>query len=151
MLAWRSILVACDFSEVSLKAVQTALELARQFQSKLLILHVIDTPLELSSAIEAGFGVTADFKQQLESNACAKLKSALEDLGETRMMSEFRVSEGSPHLEILRISQEEKSDLVVIGNQSRSASHRFWLGSVAEKVVRRACCSVLVVRTESSE
>jgi nucleotide-binding universal stress UspA family protein len=54
--------------------------------------------------------------------------------------------EGSPFVEILRRAESDGSDLIVLGTHGRSALGRVLLGSVAERVVRKAACAVLTVR-----
>jgi nucleotide-binding universal stress UspA family protein len=57
------------------------------------------------------------------------------------------LQEGDPATEILRIAQECKCDLIVMGTHGRTGVARLLMGSVAEHVVRKAECPVLVVKT----
>ena len=53
---------------------------------------------------------------------------------------------GNPYLEIVRLAEEESVDLIVLGTHGRTGLKHFLIGSVAEKVLRKAPCPVLVVR-----
>jgi universal stress protein A len=59
---------------------------------------------------------------------------------------EHRLLGGVPGLEITRLAEEEKADLIVIGTHGRTGLSRLLMGSVAEAVVRRATCPVLTLR-----
>ncbi len=63
-----------------------------------------------------------------------------------KLKATTEVISGRPFLEIIRIAKERKSDLIVIGTHGRGALKQVLLGSVAEKVVRKAPCPVLSVR-----
>jgi nucleotide-binding universal stress UspA family protein len=54
--------------------------------------------------------------------------------------------EGSPLVEILKVAEEVGADLVVLGTHGRTGMDRFVVGSVAERVTRKASCSVLIIR-----
>jgi nucleotide-binding universal stress UspA family protein len=56
---------------------------------------------------------------------------------------------GKPHHEILRIAEEWRSDLIVLGVNGRTVVDRMLFGSTVEPVVRRALCPVLTVRAEA--
>jgi nucleotide-binding universal stress UspA family protein len=56
------------------------------------------------------------------------------------------VRSGDPALALLQVAEEERADLIVVGSHGQSAIERFLLGSVSEKVLRHAHCSVLIVR-----
>jgi nucleotide-binding universal stress UspA family protein len=64
---------------------------------------------------------------------------------------EHRLEVGDPVAEILRVAQESKCDLIVMGTHGRTGLAHLLMGSVAEKVVRKAACPVLVVKTPFPE
>jgi nucleotide-binding universal stress UspA family protein len=59
---------------------------------------------------------------------------------------EHRLEEGEPAAQILRVAKETKAGLIVMGTHGRTGLERILLGSVAEKVLRKAVCPVLTVR-----
>jgi len=145
MLSFEKILFATDFSESSEHAFQYALAIARQFNSRLIILHVINEPVDLR-----GFYVPHISFENLEKEI---------ELGAEKMMARFCSSHivnfdnfetlivtGIPYEEILKKAHDEKVSLVVLGTQGRSGLDHLLFGSTAERVVRKALCPVVTVR-----
>ena len=64
---------------------------------------------------------------------------------------EHRLEEGNPVAEILRVAQESQCDLIVMGTHGRTGLAHLLMGSIAEPVVRKATCPVLVVKTPFTE
>jgi nucleotide-binding universal stress UspA family protein len=60
---------------------------------------------------------------------------------------EHRLEQGNPVAEILRVAKETACDIIVMGTHGRTGLAHLFMGSVAEKVVRKATCPVLVVKT----
>jgi len=142
---FNNILFATDFTEFSEYAFDYALTLAKEFNAKLIILHVINQPLGLQDyyALQTSFDT---IMQEVEKSAekmmdkfCDKKLSGYDNY------EKFIVS-GIPDLEILNKAGAEKVDLIVIGTHGRVGVDRFLFGSTAEKVVRKALCPVMTVR-----
>jgi nucleotide-binding universal stress UspA family protein len=138
------ILIATDFSAHSERALEYAAGMAVQFQAKLLIAHVYYPPVV--AVPDAVIPMSAaDMKQFLDKlyaglDAAA---AAARKLGATDVETALIV--GEPWHEIVKTAHDRRSDLVVVGTHGRGAVAHFFLGSVAEKVVRKAACPVLVV------
>jgi nucleotide-binding universal stress UspA family protein len=66
-----------------------------------------------------------------------------------QLEADFRITNGSPPTEIVRVADELKAELLVLGIRGRTGLARVALGSVAERVLETARCSVLVVRNDS--
>lgn len=144
------ILVPVDFSPCSEEAFRVASTMARTFQAKILLLHVIDTGA-LATFNQLGLlAVPSDAqgqKRRLRHHARLNVRRLLEsesakDVAVTRV-----VLEGPPFVEIAKTARMEKVDLVVMGSYGgRSGSvDKIFFGSTAEKVVRTADCPVLTV------
>lgn len=134
-----------DFSEGASHALHYAVDLAKKYNAKLHILHVIyDFTKATGSHIPH---ISADeLYKELNTWAIKEIdKSSLE---ETRGLAgvEKTVLEGIPYEEIINFAEKEKADIIVIGTYGRSGLERFIFGSTAERVVRRATCPVLTVR-----
>ena len=140
-----TILFATDFSDNSEHAFDYALTLATRFDSRLIIIHVINEPVDLR-----GFYVPHVSFDSLEKEI---------EEGAEKMMSKFcraRVKDftnvktltvsGIPYEEILRKADEEKASLIVMGTQGRKGIDHFLFGSTAERVVRNATCPVMTIR-----
>jgi nucleotide-binding universal stress UspA family protein len=147
MPVWKKILCAIDFSPPSRFALLQAAELAGSHGSELVLLHVREVP-----AVRAQLGLVPPPLESYESEAADAWRQ-LERAGKAaegiaRSHVGVQMVEGSPVEDILRIAREREADLVVLGTHGRTGLRRAMLGSVAESVVRRAPCSVLVVRPE---
>jgi nucleotide-binding universal stress UspA family protein len=64
---------------------------------------------------------------------------------------DHRLTDGEPHAEILRVAEDDRCDLIVMGTHGRTGLPRLLMGSVAEQVVRRAPCPVLTVKAPFPE
>lgn len=137
----KKILVAVDFGEASARALGVAGALARAFGAEVRALHaeVLDAPPYFTHD-----QVTALDAQRRMARASAELYlttfAAEAGAGAVRPV----VVDGAPAESILH--QAAEADLVVMGTHGRRGANRWWLGSVAEKVVRAAAVPVLVVR-----
>ena len=147
MPVWKKILCAIDFSPPSRVALLQAAELAALHGAELSLLHVREIPNVraqlgmMPSPPEAYDLLLNESWNQLqragtEAEAIARAKVALE------------LVEGTPVDEIVRSARDREVDVVVLGTHGRTGVRRAVLGSVAERVVRHAPCSVLVVRPE---
>lgn len=137
----KKVLHPTDFSDASDRALPHALEFATRFNAKLTILHV--------RTLFAGEGMAEDFVQfGMEENTKyleAELQELSGRLGTSRVVKTVLRTGVSAASAILEFSEQDGSDLIVMGTQGRSALGRFFLGSVAEKVVRHASVPVLTV------
>ena len=134
----RSILAPIDFSEISLAALPHALALAREYQAQLCLLHVIEPwPADGLLATEKD-DVRAAAHQSL-----AKLAGATKKVW-PHTGRELRTG---PTVEtITALAKRTNADLIVMATHGRTGLQHAFIGSVAERVVRHAPCSVLVVR-----
>jgi nucleotide-binding universal stress UspA family protein len=142
----KKILVPVDFSEQSRKAMEYGLSFARQFNSEVLLLHVIEfTPL---AAPMASMPVMQDgtIQMQLHENA-AKQLGAWRDEISSQAAVRASVRDGiSAQAEIVKAATEGNFDLIILGTQGRTGLAHLLIGSTAERVGRHAPCPVLVVR-----
>jgi nucleotide-binding universal stress UspA family protein len=137
----KKILLPVDFSDCSQKALHYAISFARQFQAQLLLLHVLESvypPPELlvvdSSALDS----------RVREEAQRQLAAWAKEVPGIPLRTVIR--SGNPHLEIVAAAQENNTDLIILGTHGRSGMAHLFLGSTAERVVRRAPCPVMVVR-----
>jgi nucleotide-binding universal stress UspA family protein len=136
------ILVPVDGSASSLKAVETACDLAAsQAPSALTLMAVAMEMPEL----EEGVYITEKMKKQAEI-ALARAKEAAQAKG---INAEAVLATGvSPADEIVKVAKDQKADLVVIGSRGLAGKTKSFLGSTASQVVTYSPCSVLVVKTQ---
>ena len=148
-LLFQRILLPVDFAPCSREAFLVGLQLARQFQAQVFLLHVIDTKsLEALNAL--GLSRPSEEKEQKKrlNHQARILTKGLLSLPEAKGLPiSSIIREGKPFIEIARTAREEKIDLVVMGSyggQTGDVSHIFF-GSTAEKIVRTVPCPVLCV------
>ena len=142
MLPFKKILCPTDFSEPGCAGVKAAGELASRFSAELILIHVvgpipaIDTPAGMSS-----FDVAA-YQRELSGSAEAFLAERMADVPEG-VPTQTMVLHGDVAHEILRVAKEEGVDLIVMSTHGGAGwAHRIF-GTVTERVVRHAHCSVL--------
>lgn len=142
----RRILHASDFSAASRAAFGTALMLARRERATLLLLHVLTPPSPFAAP---GGKVPSSYLALLDAarrQARRLLAAALARARAAGVRTRARLVEGGAADEILKAGRRWRPDLIVIGTHGRGAVSRFFMGSVAEQVVRRATRPVLTVR-----
>jgi nucleotide-binding universal stress UspA family protein len=139
MLQIRTILHPTDFSEPSQAAWELACALARDYNARLLVVHVYAPP-----PVYAPDGIAMPLPQEEPAALQARL-AALRPADE-RIPCEHRLLEGEPAEKILELAQQEHADLIVMGTHGTTGLARLLVGSVAESVLRKAPCPVLTVR-----
>lgn len=129
--AVRAILFPTDFSAASAAAGRTAADLARQFGARLHVVHVVPSVTDPTPAPQA-------------------LRAIVADLGPGLSVTS-EVLSGLPARQVVAYAEREGVDLIVLGTHGRTGISHALLGSVAEAVVRRAPCRVLVVPARVAE
>ena len=146
MARMRRILFASDFSKASAKAFATAVTLAKATDAEVMILHVLVpfTPLVPEQYIG---GATLD---QLNANARRWSQQQLAKLTAKAKRGGVRAGgltmTGDPAEQIVRAARAKHADLVVLGTHGRTGLNRFFVGSVAQRVIASALCPVVTVR-----
>lgn len=145
---FEKILIATDGSGHSEKAADIAIEIAKVSKGKVTALYVIDIGKEYA---------TGDITYNIADEVIEAMRSSLKKQGEDATRSveekakkagvtvERKVIEGHPASDILKMAQDSKMDLIVIGSIGVTGLNKFLLGSVAEKVVRNSRVPVMVV------
>lgn len=139
------ILFATDFSEASEDGCKDAIFLAKQFDAKLFVVHVIN---ELEFPL-VGFFTDKYVESHIEEMTAASAKMMKEFC--SRNIKEFENYEsdilvGIPHQKIIEKANSEEVSLIVVGTHGRTGLDHAFMGSNAEKIVRMASCPVLTVR-----
>ena len=136
------ILVPTDFSEPALKAVQYAVGLAQRLKASVTLLYVVEPaiyPAELGIAVNIEGDLVDRGHEQI-----AKL--AAQECGSVQTDTE--VLTGVADLKIVEAAQAAGADMIVMGTHGHSGLAHVLLGSTAERVVRKAPCPVLTIRSE---
>lgn len=147
------ILVAVDFSDESEIAVHQALDMARHVGASLTLLHVGSVP-DKPEGIPPSMHTTVAQYLRIVDEYLAEDRRKLEELRERLSGQGVEVShmviDGIPDRGICKAAEEMKADLIVTGTHGRTGVKRFFLGSVAEHVVRLSKTNVMVARPVES-
>jgi nucleotide-binding universal stress UspA family protein len=145
---FRSIVCPVDFSDASLAALEHALKLAEESCAEIAVLHVLEWLVEEEPGARiAGFDVP-EFRRYLEKDARDRLLQVVPADARDWCRPTERVVGGRPWREVLRVADEVKADLVVMGVRGRSPVDLALFGSTTHHVVRGARCPVLVVHKD---
>jgi nucleotide-binding universal stress UspA family protein len=142
----RRILYPSDFSRASGAAFTKALEMAKTNRAELLIVHVLAPVMPM---VGDGY-VSPKIYEEIEATARAQAQAQIDRLLAKARKAGARVKgllmDGVPHEQITRAARSKRADLIVIGTHGRTGLAKFFLGSVAGRVVSIAPCPVLTVR-----
>lgn len=142
----RRILHPTDFSRASGAAFLKAVALAKESRAELLLVHVLLPPTPF---IGDGY-VSPKTYEELEAAARRSAQRELAKVAARAQKAKARVKavlvEGVPYDRIARVARSKRADLIVMGTHGRSGLSKFFLGSVAERVIALAPCPVLTVR-----
>ena len=147
MNPFSTVLVAVDFSDSSDNAFKMALAMAKSFSARLIILHVINEPVDLR-----GFYVPHISFERLENEIAEGAQKMMESFCHSHLVDfddyESVIISGLPYEEIITQAERVAADLIVIGTHGRTGLDHVLFGSTAEKVVRKSKIPVLTVRLE---
>jgi nucleotide-binding universal stress UspA family protein len=153
---FKKIMVATDGSELTKKAVDSAIEITKLNEAKLYAVHVVApgdfsiTQNEPKASITQNEPRDAEWKKEIKEHLTTQGKEAtayVENVGKAANIEvESVILEGNPADEIVDFAEKNEIDLIVMGTLGKTGIKRFLLGSVAENVVRHSKKAVLVVR-----
>jgi nucleotide-binding universal stress UspA family protein len=154
---FNKILVALDGSEHSLRALDDAIQVAKKFHGKITLMHVYSVTVapvmvpEPSTLTPSGMPVVTAAEVSKIVEATRKvgnriLADAAEKAKAEKLQVKTMLKEGNTVQEIVRVAEEGKFDLIVMGVRGISKIRELLLGSVSEGVIRHAHCPVMVVK-----
>jgi nucleotide-binding universal stress UspA family protein len=142
----KSILVPVDFSDVTLKAVKAAIQLAKPFQSRITLMHVLEITPQILGIGPAPEAVPTPPPEEPAASGIAEKLAQLEALvTAVGLESDSLELQGAPVDLIMSEAEHSRVDLIVLGSHSRSPLYHLFVGGVIEGVLKRARCPVLVV------
>ena len=150
MIELKKILVPTDFSDFSHLALQYGISFCREYGAEMIFLHVIEDPFYPSTGGSFGFDM-AGFFEKMEEESRKKMDELLTPELREGVSVQLMISRGAPFLEIIRVAKEQAIDMIVLATHGRTGLAHVLMGSVTEKVVRKAPCPVLVVRKAQHE
>jgi len=147
VLTLKKILCPVDFSDLSLNALQTAVDLASKFQAELHLLHAFEGYDAMSLNPEVALTPMPEWLAKLR-DVCHEKLAALPspELAALCPAIVRAHREGPAVHEILDYAAHQKIDLIVLSTHGRTGLKHLLMGSVAENIVRSAPCPVLTMR-----
>jgi nucleotide-binding universal stress UspA family protein len=143
----RRIMHATDFSPASAAALKRAMAMAKADRAQLIIVHVMTPP---SLALPGDGYISPSLYEDLEASARAQAQKRLNAVVARARKAGVRATglllEGVPHERVARAARAKKVDLLVIGTHGRTGLAKFFLGSVAARLIASVSCPVLTVR-----
>lgn len=144
------ILLPTDFSEHGKYAVPWAVDMAQKYGAELHVIHVFD-----EGAFEAFYfnyaGETEEYFEKVRRGFQEEVDNYLADFDTDGLSIVPVLSNGNPFVEVVKYAKENGVDIIVMGTHGRTGMAHALLGSIAEKVVRKAHCPVLTVRSPEFE
>jgi universal stress protein A len=149
MLMPTKILVPTDFSEYSDKALRQAFDIAKQYNAKVYVLHVIHE--KMTDRID-DYGLTypsyvREMETEMINGARMKLQKEIDKFPQTKKLEVFSdVVIGNPSEAILGEETSKGIDLIVIASLGRKGIAKYLIGSVARNVLKGSKCPVLLTK-----
>lgn len=140
----QQILVPVDFSDHSARALDTAIELAKQFGARIHLLH--SYPQYLGAVSPYGVVAPQSFDLECREAAVAETEQWAEKVKSAGLPVKTLVTQVSPTEAIARAAEEVEADLIVMGSRGLTGLKHVLLGSVTERTLRVCACPVLVVK-----
>jgi nucleotide-binding universal stress UspA family protein len=151
MINLQRILVPTDFSDHSRSALRYGAAFAHKFGAEVYLLHVFqELAVSQPEAVTVGSPIVAPLEQFLAA-ARTSLERLIREGNLAGVQVHPEVRAGVPFDEIVQFAADKNIDLIVMGTHGRGWLAHVLLGSVTEKVVRRAPCPVLTVRHPEHE
>ncbi|MBN2105188.1 universal stress protein [bacterium] len=156
MFPLKKILCPLDFSDYSVKALKISMEMAEKFKATVIMCHIVtDIP-----GIGTTYGMVhyntpwlnlKAFMQEMEKASYDSMDQLIEKYNNKNVSLKKKVAAGMPADEIIKLAEEEQTDLIVLTTHGRTGLKRIFLGSVAEGVIRHASCPVLSIRINKAD
>ncbi|HIU64828.1 MAG TPA: universal stress protein [Candidatus Avacidaminococcus intestinavium] len=144
---FKKILVPVDGSETAWRALEYAAALGNKFESKLLVVNVVQNYNNISVlAVPLDAATVIESNNELRRIGEHVLKTATSKLTDFQGKIAYKLEEGHPSETILNIANETECDCIVIGSRGLSGIKEFFLGSVSSKVSQYAKIPVLIVK-----
>lgn len=142
----KKILCPVDFSKPSHRALSNAIHLARRFQAKLTVMHVVQSlsGFYLNMAQKSAIG-----QETFAAEQQARFERFLQTFDFYNVHWNMLITQGKPDQEILNLARQLESDLLIMGTVGQNDHPRNLMGSVTQKVIRQLPCSIITVKTES--
>ncbi len=135
-----NILVPLDGSKYSEKALLHACDMAKNYQSRLILLYVVEKLISINPLDRKAY---LEMLRKVGNNVLLAGKKIATKQG---MDSKIVIKEGNIANEIIKLAKKEQCNLIIVGNKGLGATARFFLGSISNKLANSSPCSILIVK-----
>ncbi len=146
----KRIVVPIDFSEYSKKAFRYAIDFAKTFGAEMILVYVVE-PIIYPADFSFGQVALPSMERELHDRSLEQLNALIQKEVPEGTAARCVIRSGKPFVEIIQVAKEEKADLIIIATHGHSGIEHVLFGSTAEKVVRKAPCPVLSLRSPERE
>lgn len=140
----KTVLVATDFSPCAKEAVIGAAQIAKKHGAAVHVAHALDTPIPMFTPYDVA--IPPGVIEQARASATESLEKTRQQIEAEGLTVEAHLTEGPAAVGITRLAEELGVDLIVVGTRGHTGLKHVMLGSVAERTIRLAPCSVLAVK-----
>jgi nucleotide-binding universal stress UspA family protein len=151
MIDLKRILLPTDFSKFSQAAIKYAAAFAEKFGAEIHLLHVVQNVAVFIPDMVNVMPPVMPTLEQMSGPIKEAMGKLIAEHGLERLTIHQEIREGTPFYEIIQLAKEKQIDLIIMGTHGHSGLTHVLLGSVSEKVVRKAPCPVLTVRHPEHE
>ncbi|MHB8510576.1 MAG: universal stress protein [Actinomycetota bacterium] len=147
-MPYKKILIGTDGSKTATAALKDAARLAKTQGAELVVMCVFEPPSAEKLRQQAA-AAPAEIAWRITGSAAAEeiIDRAAKIVREEGVEAKTRMEMGDPADQILTVAEEEKCDLILVGNKGMAGVKRFLLGSVPNRVSHHAPCDVMIVKT----
>lgn len=142
----KKILVPCDFSKPAINAFRFALDIAKRSKGTIRLIHIIQLPVMHDTVLMPVLNFEEELLKDLSNKTAARFKKLNEKYNEEDVKVSWEVEFGQPSRTLVEILKSQPVDLVVMGSHGASGLREYFIGSNAEKVIRRSPVPVLITK-----
>ncbi|AVB75817.1 nucleotide-binding universal stress UspA family protein [Methanococcus maripaludis] len=143
-MAYKKIIMPTDGSKISIEAAEQAIDLAKATDGRVYGIYVIDIVPFVGLPTE---GLWESMKEVLEKEGHTALRTLTDIAREKGVEIKTEILEGTPSKEIVEYAEAKNADLIVMGTTGKTGLDKLLLGSVAERVLKKSHCPVLLVKS----
>jgi nucleotide-binding universal stress UspA family protein len=142
----KKILVPCDFSKPAVNAFRLALDIAQQSKGAIHLLNVVDLPVLHDTVLMPVLNFEQRLLKELREKAEQEFRKLEEKYNTGKIKKIVKVQFGATSRTILDYAEAESVDVIVMGSHGASGLREIFIGSNAEKIVRKANVPVLITK-----
>lgn len=142
----KKILVPCDFSKPAINAYRFALDIAERSKGTVKLVHVIELPVMHDTVLMPVLNFEQQLLKELREKAADQFKKVTEKYKTEGVKVSWEVEFGAPSRTLLEIITAQSVDLVIMGSHGASGLREYFIGSNAEKIIRKSPVPVLITK-----